>query len=257
MQTPQFRRNWANKRTGGEEAPQISRLDSKPMKQRNLLLVDDEDDLREALAEQFELSNEFMVTHARNAHEAMRVVAEAAPEIVIMDVGLPDMDGREAVKAMRRGGFKRPIIMLSGKDSEADMVVGLDAGAHDYVAKPFRFVELLARVRAQLRLLDASDDAEFALGPYTFHPAQKRLAGPQGRDVRLTEKETAILRFLLKADHRPVGREILLRDVWGYNAAVDTHTLETHIYRLRQKIENDGDAGKIILTDPEGYRLAP
>lgn len=225
-------------------------------KQRTLLLVDDEAGLREALAEQFELSEEFKIAHAQNAHEAIRLAADLAPDIVIMDVGLPDLDGREAVKDMRRAGFRRPIIMLSGRDSEADMVVGLDSGANDYVAKPFRFAELLARVRAQLRQLDASEDAEFSLGPYVFKPALKLLASPHGRDIRLTEKETAILRFLLRAKPKAVARDVLLREVWGYNAGVDTHTLETHVYRLRQKIEPNPGQSTILLTEAEGYALA-
>ena len=225
-------------------------------KPRSLLLVDDETDLREALAEQFELSEEFSISQAQNAQEAIRLVTTLPPDLVIMDVGLPDMDGREAVKRMRDSGFKRPIIILSGKDSEPDMVFGLDSGANDYVAKPFRFAELLARVRAQLRQLDASEDAEFPLGPYTFRPAQKLLANPQGRDIRLTEKETSILRFLLRARPKPVDRETLLREVWAYNAGVDTHTLETHVYRLRQKIEPDAGQAQLLLTEPDGYRLA-
>lgn len=224
-------------------------------KQRMLLLVDDEADLRENLAEQFELSGEFKIVHAQNAREALSLVTELTPDIVIMDVGLPDLDGREAVKEMRRGGFRRPVIMLSGHDSEADMVIGLDSGANDYVAKPFRFAELLARVRAQLRQLDASEDAEFPIGPYVFKPGQKLLANPDGRDIRLTEKETAILRFLLRAKPKAVGRDILLREVWGYNAGVDTHTLETHIYRLRQKIEPTPGQSSILLTEADGYAL--
>jgi len=224
-------------------------------KQRTLLLVDDEADLRENLAEQFELSGEFKIVHAQNAHEAISLVAALTPDVVIMDAGLPDLDGREAVKEMRRAGFRRPVIMLSGHDSEADMVIGLDSGANDYVAKPFRFAELLARVRAQLRQLDSSEDAEFPIGPYVFKPGQKLLSNPDGRDIRLTEKETAILRFLLRAKPKAVGRDVLLREVWGYNAGVDTHTLETHIYRLRQKIEPNPGQSTILLTEADGYAL--
>ena len=114
---------------------------------------------------------------------------------------------------------------------------GFDAGANDYVTKPFRFAELLARIRAHLRQRESSEEALFRIGPYTFQPGAKHLIGEKGNKLRLTEKETAILRFLYRAGQAVISREVLLREVWGYNANVTTHTLETHIYRLRQKIE--------------------
>ena len=172
-----------------------------------------------------------------------------------MDVGLPDMDGREAVRLMRADGFKRPVIMLTARDSDADTVIGLESGANDYVAKPFRFAVLLARIRVQLRQHEASEDAEFQIGPYTFRPATKNLVDAKGAKLRLTEKEAAILRFLHRAQRQAVPRETLLRDVWGYNANVTTHTLETHIYRLRQKIEDDPADARLLVTDGGGYKL--
>ena len=174
-----------------------------------------------------------------------------------MDVGLPDMDGREAVKHLREGGFKNPIIMLTGHDSEADTVLGLESGANDYVTKPFRFAVLLARMRAHLRQHETSDDASFRIGPYTFQPGSKQLVGDSGSKLRLTEKETAILRFLYRAGRDVVSRDVLLKEVWGYNAAVTTHTLETHIYRLRQKIEIDPAKAVLLVTEAGGYKLVP
>ena len=156
-----------------------------------------------------------------------------------MDVGLPDIDGREAVRILRKNGFKAPIIMLTGHDTDSDTILGLESGANDYITKPFRFAVLLARIRAQLRQHEASEDAVFTIGPYTFRPSSKLLLNPKGNKVRLTEKETAILRYLYRAGQRPVSRETLLQEVWGYNSGVTTHTLETHIYRLRQKVEKD------------------
>jgi len=222
---------------------------------RSMLIVDDDKELREALAEQLALSGEFEVAQAATGSEGVARALSLQPDLVIMDVGLPDMDGRDAVRDLRRRAFRRPVIILSGRDSEADTVVGLESGANDYIAKPFRFAELLARVRVQLRQLDASEDAEFRIGPYIFRPSQKTLTDLQGKKVRLTEKETAILRYLLRADRRPVGRETLLREVWEYNANVDTHTLETHIYRLRQKMETYPNSAQLLVTDPEGYKL--
>ena len=158
---------------------------------------------------------------------------------------------------MRKGGFKSPIIMLTGNDSDADMVLGLDSGANDYVTKPFKFAVLLARIRAQLRQHEQSEDAVFPIGPYTFKPASKILQGEGGSKIRLTEKETSILKYLFRAGEKVVTREVLLQEVWGYNANVTTHTLETHIYRLRQKIEKDPAKAELLITETGGYKLVP
>jgi DNA-binding response OmpR family regulator len=149
--------------------------------------------------------------------------------------------------------------MLTAADGEADTIMGLEAGANDYVTKPFKLGVLMARIRAQLRQFEQSEDAVFTIGPYSFRPSSKMLLDNEkaGKKVRLTEKETAILKYLLRAGTKPVPREILLAEVWGYNAGVSTHTLETHIYRLRQKIERDPGAAKLLITDPGGYRLQP
>jgi len=222
---------------------------------RQIMIVDDDRDFREALAEQLALLPEFTLASVATAHEALRTIAASPPDLVIMDVGLPDLDGREAVRQLRAGGFKRPIVMLTGRDSDADTVIGLEAGANDYVVKPFRFAVLLARIRVQMRQHEASEEAEFRIGPYVFRPAQKILLDGKGAKVRLTEKEAAILRFLHRAGGEPTARETLLREVWGYNANVTTHTLETHIYRLRQKIESDPADAQLLVTDGGGYKL--
>lgn len=224
---------------------------------RKILLVDDDEDLRGSLAEQLTPYEEFSVLQASRAVDAVAIARVETPDIVLLDVGLPDMDGRDAVKVLRREGYPNPIIMLTGHASDADTVLGLEAGANDYVTKPFRFNVLLARIRAQLRQFEQSDDATFAIGPYIFHPRSKHLSTARGGKLRLTEKETAILRFLHRAAPNTVTREVLLRDVWGYNANVTTHTLETHIYRLRQKIEEDPVRAKLLVTDGGGYRLVP
>jgi DNA-binding response OmpR family regulator len=225
--------------------------------QRKLLLVDDDTDLRETLAEQLSLHEEFSVTTADTAAKGLAAAKADHVDLVLMDVGLPDMDGREAVKILRKGGFKGPVLMLTGHDSDADTVLGLDAGANDYITKPFRFAVLLARVRAQLRQHEASEDAIFTVGPYTFKPGSKHLVTEKGSKLRLTEKETAILRYLFRAGQRVVTRDVLLQEVWGYNANVTTHTLETHIYRLRQKIEKDPSNAQLLQTEAGGYKLVP
>jgi DNA-binding response OmpR family regulator len=224
---------------------------------RKVLVVDDDEELRTSLAEQLNLHEEFEVAQAATGADAIAAARSQAPDLIVLDVGLPDMDGREAVKLLRRDGYPNPIIMLTGHTSDADTVLGLEAGANDYVAKPFRFNVLLARMRVQLRQFDQSDDATFVIGPYVFHPRSKHLTTARGGKLRLTEKETAILRFLHRASPNTVTRETLLRDVWGYNANVTTHTLETHIYRLRQKIEDDPVRAKLLVTDAGGYKLMP
>jgi DNA-binding response OmpR family regulator len=223
---------------------------------RKILIAEDDDELRTALAEQLALHEEFMPAQAETAARALARSRADLPDLVIMDVGLPDMDGREAVKIMRKDGFKNPIIMLTGHASDADAVLGLESGANDYVSKPFRFAVLLARIRAHLRQHEASDDAMFQIGPYTFRPSSKHLVNGKGSKLRLTEKETAILKFLYRAG-QVVTRDVLLREVWGYNANVTTHTLETHIYRLRQKIETDPTNSQLLVTEAGGYKLMP
>ncbi|MEM9277526.1 MAG: response regulator transcription factor [Pseudomonadota bacterium] len=227
------------------------------MAARNILLVDDDDDLREALVEQLALYDEFAVITEASATKGVATARAEHVDLLIMDVGLPDMDGREAVKVLRKGGFKAPIIMLTGHDTDSDTILGLEAGANDYVTKPFRFAVLLARMRAQLRTHEQSEDAVFSVGHYTFRPSQKLLTEEDGTKVRLTEKETAIMKYLYRAEQKVIGRDELLEQVWGYNSGVTTHTLETHIYRLRQKIERDPSNARLLVTEGGGYKLVP
>jgi DNA-binding response OmpR family regulator len=213
-----------------------------------ILVVDDDVDIVDTLTDQLSVNGEFSVSSAATAVAALALVKSEPFDLVIMDVGLPDMDGREAVRVMRAGGARMPIIMLTGHASDADTVAGLGSGANDYVAKPFRF-------RVQLRQHEASDDAVLRIGPLQFKPASKLIVTEKGSKLKLTEKEAAILRFLYRSNGHSVARKVLLQEVWGYNSSVSTHTLETHIYRLRQKIEMSAEAGKMILTDQGGYKL--
>ncbi len=228
--------------------------------ERPILIVDDDSALQSMLAEQLAVDGEFTATGAETAGEAEAKIGarDARFDALILDVRLPDADGRDLCARLRRNGIKVPIIMLTGSDMEADVVRGLESGANDYIAKPFRLAELLARLRAQLRSFENSEDAVFTIGPYTFRPAAKLLQDPaKNRRIRLTEKEAAILKFLYRAGSRPVLRQVLLNEVWGYNSAVTTHTLETHIYRLRQKIEPDPANARLLVTEGGGYRLDP
>ncbi len=227
------------------------------MTSRHILLVDDDDGLREALHEQLAMHEEFQISVESTAAKGIHAARNERVDLLIMDVGLPDMDGREAVKVLRKSGFKAPIIMLTGHDTDSDTILGLEAGANDYVTKPFRFAVLLARIRAQLRTHEQSEDAVFSVGSYTFRPAQKLMVEQNGSKVRLTEKETAIVKYLYRAEQKIIGRDELLEQVWGYNSGVTTHTLETHIYRLRQKIEKDPSNSRMLVTEGGGYKLVP
>lgn len=233
----------------------IGRAEESMANTRKILVVDDDNELRGALKEQLALHEEFQAEAVDTAQAALQQAKNGHFDLVLMDVGLPDMDGREAVRILRKNGFKSPIIMLTGQDADSDTILGLEAGANDYVTKPFRFAVLLARIRAQLRSHEASEDAVFPIGPYSFRPGSKLLINDRGSKVRLTEKETAILRYLYRSGEKPVSREILLQEVWGYNSGVTTHTLETHIYRLRQKIERDPANAALLVTEAGGYKL--
>jgi DNA-binding response OmpR family regulator len=227
---------------------------------RPILIVEDEDDLRQVLADQIAASGLFHPTEAATLEEASRHLA--APEVrfdaIILDITLPDGDGRDFCAKIRREGHMMPVIMLTGATDEGDIVSGLEAGANDYMAKPFRANELLARLQAQLRRFDTSDAAVFTIGPWTFRPAAKMLIGTGTKQrIRLTDKEAAMLKFFYRHANHAVSRQVILDEVWGYNSAVTTHTLETHVYRLRQKIESDPTDCRLIMTAPGGYRLDP
>ncbi len=223
---------------------------------RKILIVDDDDDLRGTLAEQIACHAEFVVDAAASAAEAEAMLRQARPDLVIMAVDLRGGDSLAMVRMMRAEGFSSPIIMLAATNgTEDEIVMALDAGANDCVSKPFRFAGLLARMRAHLRQHDGSEDASLQIGTFTFKPSAKLLVTEKGTRLRLTEKETAILRFLYRAGPQVVSRDVLLREVWGYNSNITTHTLETHIYRLRQKIEDDPAHARVLVTDAGGYRL--
>ena len=223
---------------------------------KKVLLIDDDEDLREALSEQLLMTEDFDVHEGASGAEALEKVKQHSYDLLVLDVGLPDTDGRELCRLIRKQGVKCPILMLTGHDTDSDTILGLDAGANDYITKPFKFPVLLARMRAQLRQHELSEDAIFVLGPYTFKPSLKLLVTSDDKKIRLTEKETNILKFLYRSTEDVVPRDILLHEVWGYNAGVTTHTLETHIYRLRQKIEPDPGTARLLVTENGGYRLS-
>jgi DNA-binding response OmpR family regulator len=221
---------------------------------KRVLLVDDDTMLRGSLAEQLAATGEYAPVEAGSVAEGRAKAKDGLYEFMILDVGLPDGDGRKLCRALRDDGVSCPIILLTAADTDADTIEGLESGANDYVTKPFRFAVLMARIHAHLRNHEQSEEAVYRIGPYTFRPSAKLLIDPTEKKIRLTEKETNILKFLYRSGDT-VARETLLHEVWGYNPAVTTHTLETHIYRLRQKIENNPGQAQILVTESGGYRL--
>jgi len=227
---------------------------------RPVLVIEDDPALRAMLCERLEATGGFAADEAGTFAEAeARLAASGAAhyDAVLLDVGLPDGDGRDLCARIRRRDIAVPVIMLTGADGEADVVRGLDAGANDYVTKPFRPDELLARLRAQLRIFDAGPDAPLAVGRYVLRPSAMLLVDrATGREISLPDKEAALLARLCRASGKPVARQVLLGEVWGYSVAVETHTLETHIYRLRKKIEANPAKPAILLTGKRGYCIS-
>jgi len=197
--------------------------------------------LRRSLAEQLQQAGEYTVAQAGDMAQAR--AAQPGYGFVILDDGLAGAE--DFARALREEGYSGLILFLTDSDSDGLAELG------ESLARPFRFSGLLARLQAET---GRRSEAEVMIGPYSFRPAAKLLSEGERR-IRLTEKETDILRFLHAAGGN-VARETLLHEVWGYNPAVTTHTLETHIYRLRKKIETNPGEANILLTEAGGYRLA-
>src|SRR3978361_1142551 len=228
------------------------------MSARPILIVEGDNALQQGLADQLAAGDLFQPTGAATLAEASHhlAVPEARFDAIILDITLPDGDGRDFCAQIRQQGHMMPIIMLTGAAAEDDIVSGLNAGANDYLVKPFRTNELLARVQAQLRRFDTSEAAVFTIGPYTFRPAAKLLIRTDTKQrIHLTSKDVDILKFLYRRANQDVSRQLLMKEVWGYTAGVTSHTLETHVYRLRQKMEIDPTHCRLLMTVPGGYRL--
>ena len=177
-------------------------------------------------------------------------------DAIVMQASFDDGDAVELCTRLRRRELRVPIIVLGDTAAEHDIVRTLDAGANDYVVKPVRMAELKARLRAQIREHETSEDAVLTIGPYHFRPGARTLHEPAGNEhIRLTQKEVNILKCLYRAAGQPVSRQVLLKEVWSYSAGARTHTVETHIYRLRRKIEPDPTHPTVIINEGGGYCL--
>jgi DNA-binding response OmpR family regulator len=230
------------------------------MTSRPILIVEDDASLRQVLVDHLQSAGNLEPVEAATLAEAAEHLAspDARFDAVLLDITLPDGDGCTFCAFMRQQGHTMPVIMLTGASAEEDVVRGLEAGANDYIIKPFRAGELIARLQVQFRAFEHSESAIFTIGPYTFRPAAKLLTIPQkNKRIYLTDKEVRLLKHLYRAEGKSISRKTLLHEIWGYNADVDTHALETHVYRLRQKIEPDPAHCRILLTVNGGYKLNP
>ncbi len=222
-----------------------------------VLLLNDDAECRAMLAGELRAAG-FDPTEVATITEAEALVLRGTVpfEALLLDVNLPDGDGCDLCARLRAARQRMPVLMLADSDAEDDVVRGLDAGAQDYLAKPVRPAVLVARLRSHLRHHENSTDAVLTVGRWRFHPGQKVLRDKAGGRIWLTSREVGLLRYLLQRADRAVTRQELLADVWGYDPAASTHTLQTHIYRLRRKIEVDPYDAQLLVTTNVGYRLA-
>ncbi len=222
---------------------------------KRILMIDDDHHLRSVLSSQLRNEGVEFLAEATKASEAIDKVNKFQPDLVLLDIELPDGNGFDVCQRLRAHGFEKPIIMLTSKQDETDIIKVLNKGANDYIAKPMRFGELLARVRAQLVQNQASADVKFTTQNLEFQPASKTLTSLEtNRIIPLTQKETLILKKLFWIWPESISKESLLTEVWGYQNVLATHTLETHIYRLRQKVFRLTEAPLVEKTQ-DGYRL--
>jgi DNA-binding response OmpR family regulator len=212
-----------------------------------IAIIEDEELIRKSLVMNLQLEG-FQVITASNGEEGVAIVHESKPDLIIMDVMMPKKDGLQACREIRTSGISTPLILLTARSSEVDKVLGLDLGADDYLAKPFGMLELLARVRALLRRIQrtsAVDEVRFSNVVVDFK-AYRALRNQEPID--LSAREYRLLRYLVSKQGSVVTRDELLDEVWGYNSYPTTRTVDNHIARLRQKIENDIDQPQHILT---------
>lgn len=223
---------------------------------RRFLIADPNHAARATLAEQLTSRIDCTATPVESAAALREQLRPGTHfDAIFMEARLPDADGRDLCRELRGRGFQAPILMLGASAREADVVWALDAGANDYLPKPYSAAVLVARVRAQLRSFETSEYAEVAIGNTLFRPGARTLVpAGGGRPLRLTDKEAGVLKQLHRAHGRPLSRETLLREVWGYSTESETHTVETHVYRLRKKVELPG-CGFVIFNDAGSYRL--
>ena len=220
-----------------------------------ILVINNDKDLGEALAFQLNLVEEYQIIEISGETSALAQINNNFCDLVIINSQSSALKGYNLTKSLRLAGYKKPIIMLINRNSNLDIPDGHNHKADEYMIKPFRYPVLLKSIETQLHKFKKSENTQYSIGNYIFKPNSKILESNKNRSIRLTEKENNILKFLYKNLGNTVSRETLLHEVWGYNSKVTTHTLETHIYRLRQKIEDNPSNACFLITEPGGYKL--
>ena len=220
-----------------------------------ILLVNSDRDLSDALIYQLSLNDKYQIIES-DEDNVFTQINNNSFNIVIINSQPYKLNGQNLTKKLRTGGFKNPIIMLITQSDASNVDNQLTIEANEHIIKPFKYPALLKSIELQLRQFGKSEDTQHNIGSYVFKPNSKVLES-KNKSIRLTEKENDILKFLYQNLETIVSREILLHEVWGYNSKVTTHTLETHIYRLRQKIEIDPANACFLITETGGYRLNP
>ena len=220
-----------------------------------ILLINNDKDLGEALAFQLTLDKKYEIVETSGETSAFSQINNNFCDLVIVNSQSSALNGYNLIKSLRLAGFKKPIIMLINQNNNLDIADDQNRKADEYINKPFRYPVLLKSIETQLHKFKKSENTKYSIGNYIFKPKSKILESNKKRSIRLTEKENNILKFLYKHIGNIVSRETLLHEVWGYNSKVTTHTLETHIYRLRQKIEDDPSEACFLITETGGYKL--
>ncbi|MBL1256658.1 response regulator [Methylocystis sp. Sn-Cys] len=226
------------------------------MNKLRVLIVDDEPQIRRVLRPSL-IASGYEVQEAASGHDALMRISERLPDLVILDLGLPDIDGKEALRKLRLVTTKTPVIILSARERESEKIAALDLGANDYVEKPFAMGELLARMRAALRLAHAADAEPVTITAGALCvDIPKRLVTRNGQNLRLTPKEFDLLAILARNAGRPLSHREILRAVWGASHQDDVQYLRVFIGQLRAKIEDDPATPRIVLTETGiGYRF--
>jgi len=220
-----------------------------------ILVINNDKDLGEALVFQLTLVEKYQIIEIRYENNELAQINNNFCDLVIINSQSSALKGYNLTKSLRLAGYKKPIIMLINQNSNLDIPDNQNHKADEYIIKPFRYMELLKSIETHLNRFKKSENTQYSIGNYTFKPNSKILESNKNKSIRLTEKENNILKFLYKNLGNTVNRETLLHEVWGYNSKVTTHTLETHIYRLRQKIEDNPSNACFLITEPGGYKL--
>ena len=226
------------------------------VKRKTILFVSEFLLLKQLLLDQLQKQGEYLLEESLSVTEAISLIVKEHFDCILIDSNLANVSLSNLCKNIRQEGVRSPIILVAEELGEDVAIAALDAGANDYVLKPFKINVLVAKIRSNIRQFEQSEFAILRFGRFSFKPGDKILLNNSSKEeVRLTDKETAIIKLLYLSGGEVVTRATLLEEVWGYNTTLTTHTLETHIYRIRQKVGNASSGQDFIATESEGYRM--